>query len=49
MSVAGEVMTGERFQQAMVDLTVNAGAILAISIALFLLSRRTAESAQRTP
>ena len=40
MSVSGETLTAERFQQAMVDLGVNAGAILAIAVALFLLGRR---------
>jgi uncharacterized membrane protein (DUF373 family) len=40
MSVAGEALTPARFEQAMVDLGVNAGAILAIAIALFLLGRR---------
>ncbi len=39
MSVAGDTITPERFQQAMVDLGVNAGAILAIALALFLLGR----------
>jgi len=40
MSIAGEKLTPDKFQQAMIDLSVNAGAILAISIALYLLSRR---------
>jgi uncharacterized membrane protein (DUF373 family) len=40
MSIAGDRITPERFQQAMIDLTVNAGAILAIAIALHLLGRR---------
>jgi uncharacterized membrane protein (DUF373 family) len=40
MSVTGDNLTPDRFQQAMVDLGVNAGAILAIAIALFLLGRR---------
>ena len=42
MSVAGENLSPARFQQAMVDLTVNGGVILAIAIALFLLGRREA-------
>jgi len=42
MSVAGESLTPQKFQQSMIDLGVNAGAILAISLALFLLSRRPA-------
>ena len=40
MSVAGERLDPDHFRQAMIDLGVNAGAILAISIALFLLGRR---------
>ena len=40
MSIAGDKLTPDKFQQAMIDLSVNAGAILAISIALYLLSRR---------
>src|SRR5713101_548800 len=40
MSIAGDKLTPDRFQQAMVDLSVNAGAILAIAIALYLLGRR---------
>src|SRR5919199_1598519 len=40
MSVAGESLTADRFRQSMIDLGVNAGAILAIAIALHLLGRR---------
>ncbi len=40
MSVAGETLTSDKFQQAMVDLGVNAAAVLAIAVALFLLDRR---------
>jgi uncharacterized membrane protein (DUF373 family) len=40
MSIAGEHLAPDRFQQAMIDLGVNAGAILAIAIALNLLGRR---------
>jgi uncharacterized membrane protein (DUF373 family) len=40
MSVAGESLAPVRFQQAMVDLAANAGAILAIAAALYLLRRR---------
>jgi uncharacterized membrane protein (DUF373 family) len=40
MSVTGDSIPPERFQQAMIDLSVNAGAILAIAIALYLLGRR---------
>ena len=43
MSVAGENLTADRFQQSMIDLGVNAGAILAIAIALFLLGKRSDE------
>jgi uncharacterized membrane protein (DUF373 family) len=43
MSITGETLSPERFQQAMTDLAVNAGAILAIAVALFLLSRRPPE------
>jgi hypothetical protein len=39
MSVAADTLPGERFQQAMIDLAVNAGAILAIALALYLLAR----------
>ena len=41
MTVTTENMTGERFQQAMIELGVNAGVILAIALALYLLSRRS--------
>jgi uncharacterized membrane protein (DUF373 family) len=40
MSVAGENIAPERFQKAMLDLGANAGAILAIAAALYLLRRR---------
>jgi uncharacterized membrane protein (DUF373 family) len=40
MSIAGERLPADKFQQAMIDLGVNAAAILAISIALYLLARR---------
>jgi uncharacterized membrane protein (DUF373 family) len=39
MSLAGTELDPVQFQQAMIDLGVNAAVILAISIALFLLSR----------
>jgi len=45
MSITGDNLPQDRFQQAMVDLGVNAGAILAIAIALYLLGRRTDEPA----
>ncbi|MBF6570889.1 MAG: hypothetical protein IVW54_18650 [Candidatus Binataceae bacterium] len=44
MSVAGENLTAERFQRAMLDLAANAGAILAIAVALYLLTRPASES-----
>src|SRR5215472_12543257 len=40
MSVAGDTLGPARFQQAVIDLGVNAGAILAIAVALHLLGRR---------
>ena len=41
MSVSGEAtLPPDGFQRAMIDLGVNAGAILAIALALYLLSRR---------
>lgn len=40
MSVAGENIAADRFQKAMLDLGANAGAILAIAAALYLLRRR---------
>ncbi len=40
MSVAGENLTPDKFREAMLDLVANAGAILAIALALYLLSRR---------
>ena len=42
MSVAGENIAPGRFQKAMLDLGANAGAILAIAAALYLLRRRPA-------
>jgi uncharacterized membrane protein (DUF373 family) len=40
MSISGNLLTPEKFQQEMIDLSVNAGAILAIAVALYLLGRR---------
>ena len=40
MSVGSETFSPDRFREAMIDLAANAGAILAIAVALFLLSRR---------
>ena len=46
MSVAGENISSEGFRRAMLDLSANAGAILAIAIALFLLARRPSAMAE---
>jgi uncharacterized membrane protein (DUF373 family) len=40
MSVAGEILAPQKFNEAMIDLGANAGAILVIAIALCLLRRR---------
>jgi uncharacterized membrane protein (DUF373 family) len=40
MSVTGDTLSADKFRQVMIDLGANAGAILAIAIALFLLARR---------
>ena len=45
MSVAGENIALARFQKAMLDLGANAGAILAIAVALYLLGRHPARDA----
>jgi uncharacterized membrane protein (DUF373 family) len=39
MSIRGDQLTPDQFRQFMIDLGVNAAAILAIAVALFLLSR----------
>jgi uncharacterized membrane protein (DUF373 family) len=39
MSIAGETLTPDKFREAMIDLSANAGAILAIAVALYLLAR----------
>ena len=44
MSVTGENMSADKFRQIMIDLGANAGAILAIATALFLLARRPSDS-----
>jgi uncharacterized membrane protein (DUF373 family) len=46
MSVAGETLSPERFREAMIDLAANAGAILAIAAALYLLARRSSKNEQ---
>jgi uncharacterized membrane protein (DUF373 family) len=40
MSIAGDKIPADRFQQAMIDLGVNAAAVLVIAVALYLLSGR---------
>ena len=42
MSVSGQALGPDRFREAIIDLSANAGAILAIAVALFLLARRPA-------
>jgi uncharacterized membrane protein (DUF373 family) len=44
MSVGGQTLSPDRFREAMLDLTANAGAILAIAVALYLLARRPSTS-----
>ena len=47
MSVTGDTLSPGKFQEVMIDLGANAGAILAIAAALYLLTRRpTVESEQ---
>jgi uncharacterized membrane protein (DUF373 family) len=41
MSVTGDTLSPDKFRQVMIDLSANAGAILAIALALYLLARRT--------
>jgi uncharacterized membrane protein (DUF373 family) len=40
MSVTGDTLSPNKFRQVMIDLGANAGAILAIAVALYLLARR---------
>jgi uncharacterized membrane protein (DUF373 family) len=42
MNVAGGTLSPDKFREAMIDLSANAGAILAIALALFLLARNPA-------
>lgn len=44
MSVAGETLAPGRFQKTMIDLGANAGTILAIAAALYLLRRRASQN-----
>jgi uncharacterized membrane protein (DUF373 family) len=46
MSVTGDTLSPERFREAMIDLAANAGAILAIAAALYLLARRSSTNEQ---
>jgi uncharacterized membrane protein (DUF373 family) len=39
MNVAGGTLSPDKFREAMIDLSANAGAILAIALALYLLAR----------
>jgi len=43
MSVTGDILSPNKFRQVMIDLGANAGAILAIAVALYLLARHPAE------
>jgi uncharacterized membrane protein (DUF373 family) len=45
MSITGDTLPSDRFQQAMIDLGVNAGVILAIGVALYLIGRFEKSSA----
>jgi uncharacterized membrane protein (DUF373 family) len=45
MSVAGDSLSTDAFHKAMIDLGANAGAILAIALALFLLGKRGRQDA----
>jgi uncharacterized membrane protein (DUF373 family) len=47
MSLSQERIAPEQFQQAMIDLSINAAAILAIALALFLLGRADSPSPGR--
>jgi uncharacterized membrane protein (DUF373 family) len=49
MSVAGHVLAPDRFREAIIDLTANAGAILAIAVALYLLAHRPAANRDTIP
>jgi uncharacterized membrane protein (DUF373 family) len=49
MSVAGENIAPDKFQKAMLDLGANAGVILAIAAALYMLGRRPARDADEQP
>jgi uncharacterized membrane protein (DUF373 family) len=46
MSVTGETVSPDHFREAMIDLGANAGAILAIAAALYLLAHRPSDNEQ---
>jgi len=48
MSVTGDTLSSERFRQVMIDLSANAGAILAIAVALYLLAGRSSDRLEVT-
>jgi len=43
MSVTGDTLSPDKFRQVMIDLGANAGAILAIAVALYLLASRASD------
>src|ERR1700693_3212473 len=47
MSVTGDTLSPDKFRQVMIDLGANAGAILAIALALYLLAGRTSDGRER--
>jgi uncharacterized membrane protein (DUF373 family) len=49
MSVASQQMAPDRFREAIIDLSANAGAILAIAVALYLLARRPSAAQHAMP
>ena len=44
MSVTGDTLSPDRFRQVMIDLSANAGAILAIAVAVYLLADRSTDT-----
>jgi hypothetical protein len=44
--VTGETVSPDHFREAMIDLGANAGAILAIAAALYLLAHRPSDNEQ---
>jgi uncharacterized membrane protein (DUF373 family) len=49
MSVTGDTLTPDKFRQVMIDLGANAGAILAIAVALYLLGSRPGADREELP